>query len=96
MTSNHDDQEQKDPFSADILDSELEALVRDSLDRFLALMKPEYSEVFRRAELLGESHEMIAVSLGISSGTVEARLHAARAAIRRLLVHGARSHLDQP
>jgi len=96
MTNNHDDQEQRDPFLADILDSELEALVRESLDRLLALMKPEYSEIFRRAELLGESHEMIAVLLGISSETVEARLHAARAAIRRLLVHGAQSHLDQP
>ena len=96
MTGKRDDHERGVPPSADVLDGDLEALVRESLERLLPLMKPKLAEVFRRAELLGESCEMIAASLGISVERVESRLQAARAEIRRLLEHGARSHLDRP
>ena len=50
MTGKRDDHERGVPPSADVLDGDLEALVRESLERLLPLMKPKLAEVFRRAE----------------------------------------------
>lgn len=96
MTRKRDNIERGDPTTVDAFDGDLEALVRKSLDRLLPLMNPELTEVFRRAELLGESCETIAASLEISVETAKSRLEAARAEMWRLLELSARSNLNRP
>lgn len=81
--------------TATALDSDLAILVRESLVKLLPLLKPRLREIFRRAELHGESREAIADSLAISVDTVDFRLRAARTEVRLLLKRGALYHINQ-
>lgn len=67
------------------LEDELEALVCLCLYKLLPLLRPEYAEVLRRADLENENRESIAKDLGLSPGTLAVRLHRARRALRRAL-----------
>ena len=80
--------------SANVLDQDLWAAVRRSLDPLLRVMDPELREVFQRAEFRGETCEVIALSLRISIDEAEARLSRAHAKIRQLIEISARSYLD--
>ncbi len=64
---------------------ELHEVVCGCFERLLKALRPEYSEVLRRADLLEETRERIADDLGITSGNVRVRLHRARQALRAAL-----------
>lgn len=72
-------------------DEELEAAVCDCLYRLLPTLKPEYGEVIWRADLLEESRESIAESLGTSVNNINVRLHRARGALRERLLQMCRT-----
>lgn len=72
-------------------DEELEAAVCDCLYRLLPTLKPEYAEVIWRADLLEESRESIAQSLGTSVNNINVRLHRARGALRQRLLQMCRT-----
>ena len=55
------------------------------LDAALAQLSPEHRQVLVLRELDGMSYDAMADSLGIPRGTVESRLHRARAELRRRL-----------
>ena len=52
----------------------------------LPTLKPEFADLLRRADLLGQSHAAIARDLGLSVGNVAVRLHRARKALRETLL----------
>lgn len=64
---------------------ELDAFVCICLYKLLSLLKPEYEEVLRRADLEGEPREAIAAGLGLTLANLTVRLHRARQALRRAL-----------
>ena len=64
---------------------ELDAFVCMCLYKILPLLKPEYAELLRRADLENEPREAIATSLGLTLGNLTVRLHRARQALRRAL-----------
>jgi DNA-directed RNA polymerase specialized sigma24 family protein len=94
MTGKSENSRSSEPSPVDAFDEDLRATVRKGLDHLLPMMAPEVAEVFRRAELLGQPCETIAAALGLSVGTVESRLRAARIEMRRLLALSAQSCLD--
>lgn len=63
-------------------DLEVDEAVCDCLYHLLPTLKPEYSEVLWRADLLGEPRDRIAASLGTSLNNVAVRLHRARQALK--------------
>lgn len=64
---------------------DLDAFVCMCLYKLLPLLKPEYAEVLRRADLENESREAIAAALGLTLSNLTVRLHRARQALRRAL-----------
>src|SRR5262249_51962593 len=52
----------------------------------LPTLKPEYVDILRRVELLGEPRQEVAAALGVSVNNVTVRLHRARQAIKRALL----------
>lgn len=64
---------------------ELDAFVCMCLYKLLPLLKPEYAELLRRADLENEARQAIAASLGLTLGNLTVRLHRARQALRRAL-----------
>ncbi len=65
---------------------ELESTVCTCLFTLLPTLKPEYADILRRVELLGEPRQQVAAALGVSVNNVTVRLHRARQAIRRVLL----------
>ena len=68
--------------------AEMRRMVRDEI----AALPLRYREVLSLRELEGLSYSEIAAVLGISIGTVESRLHRARAKLKRRLERHARRH----
>jgi len=69
------------------------------MHKLLPLMRPDYLEVVRRADLLLEPREQIAASLDTTVNNVAVRLHRGRISLRRLLEDTCRAcddhgHLD--
>jgi RNA polymerase sigma factor (sigma-70 family) len=64
---------------------DLDAFICMCLYDLLPLLKPEYADVLRRAELKNEPQEAIAAALGLTPGNLAVRLHRARQALRRAL-----------
>lgn len=64
---------------------DLDAFVCMCLYKLLPLLKPEYAEVLRRADLENEPREAVAAALGLSLGNLVVRLHRARQSLRRAL-----------
>jgi len=63
-------------------DAEVDGAVCDCLYRVLPTMKPEYAEVIRRIDLLGETRGRLAGELGTTVNNLTVRLHRARRALR--------------
>ena len=67
--------------------------VEDDLDfidckclyKLLPTLKPDYTEILWRAELIGEPRKTIAATLSISESNLRVRLHRAREALRKRL-----------
>lgn len=80
-------------------DPELDEAVCDCLYALLPTLRPDYAEVIRRVDLLGEARDQVAAGLGITVNNLAVRLHRARQALRKRLlemcltcpVHGFRS-----
>lgn len=66
-------------------DPEIEAAVCFCLYRLLPTLKPGYSELIWRADLLGEPREQLAAALGVTLNNVNVRLHRARRTLRSRL-----------
>jgi DNA-directed RNA polymerase specialized sigma24 family protein len=66
-------------------DAEIEQQVCFCLYRILPTLKPEYAEVVWRIDLLDEPRDRVAVSLGLTSGAVNVRIHRGRRALRARL-----------
>lgn len=64
---------------------DLDAFVCMCLYKLLPLLKPEYAEVLRRADLENEPREAIAAALGLTLSNLTVRLYRARQALRRAL-----------
>jgi len=67
-------------------DPELESTVCTCLSTLLPTLKPEYADILRRVDLLGEPHQQVAAALGVTVNNVTVRLHRARQAIKRALL----------
>jgi RNA polymerase sigma factor (sigma-70 family) len=67
-------------------DPALESTVCTCLSTLLPTLKPEYADILRRVELLGEPRQEVAAALGVSVNNVTVRLHRARQAIKRALL----------
>ena len=67
------------------VDAELDAAVCNCLYRLLPTLKPEYSDIVWRADILGEPRDRLAASLGTSLNNVVVRLHRGRQALRKRL-----------
>jgi RNA polymerase sigma-70 factor (ECF subfamily) len=65
---------------------ELESTVCTCLYTLLPTLQPEYADILRRVDLLGEPRQQVAAALGISVNNVTVRLHRARQAIKRALL----------
>lgn len=63
-------------------DVEIEAAVCFCLYRLLPTLKPTYSELIWRIDLLGEPRDRVAVSLGLTLNSVNVRLHRGRRALK--------------
>jgi len=61
---------------------ELDLIICNCLYKLLPTLKPEYSEVIWRADLVGENRENIARDLDTTEGNIRVRLHRARQALR--------------
>lgn len=66
-------------------DLEVDRIVCDCLYKLLPTLKPDYSEVIWRADILGEPRDRIAASLGTTVNNVTVRLHRGRQALRKRL-----------
>lgn len=66
-------------------DEAIEAEVCACFKRLLPVLKPEYAEVLRRADLEGESPSEIARSLNVTPGNLAVRLHRARQSLKKSL-----------
>jgi RNA polymerase sigma factor (sigma-70 family) len=75
---------------SELLTPELESALEDSvcacMNELIPSLKPEYSEVLRRAELEGQPVNELARELGITPNNAAVRLHRAREALRKRLV----------
>ena len=67
-------------------DPELESTVCTCLYTLLPTLKPEYADILRRVDLLGEPRQQVAAALGVTVQNVTVRLHRARQAIKRALL----------
>ena len=67
-------------------DPELESTVCTCLYTLLPTLKPEYADILRRVDLLGEPRQQVAAALGGTVNNVTVRLHRARQAIKRALL----------
>ena len=67
-------------------DPELESTVCTCLYALLPTLKPEYADILRRVDLLGEPRQQVAAALGVTVQNVTVRLHRARQAIKRALL----------
>ena len=65
---------------------ELESTVCTCLYKLLPALKPEYADILRRVDLLGERREKVAAALGLTVNNVTVRLHRARQAIKHTLL----------
>jgi len=87
-----DPQELAELAEAEIVsDEEIEAAVCNCLYRLLPTLRPDYSEVIWRADLLEEPRESIADALDTSVNNINVRLHRARAALRTRLLQMCRT-----
>jgi RNA polymerase sigma-70 factor (ECF subfamily) len=67
-------------------DPELESTVCTCLYTLLPTLKPEYANLLRRLDLLGEPRQEVAAALGVTVNNVTVRLHRARQALKRALL----------
>jgi RNA polymerase sigma factor (sigma-70 family) len=65
---------------------DLESTVCTCLYALLPTLKPEYADILRRVDLLGEPRQQVATALGVTVNNVTVRLHWARQAIKRALL----------
>ena len=73
-----------DRFSAEA-DAGLDEAVSSCLHKLLPTIKPEYAEVVRRVDLLGEARDRVAANLGVTLNNVTQRLHRGRQALKKRL-----------
>ncbi|MEP0322633.1 RNA polymerase sigma factor [Bauldia litoralis] len=66
-------------------DEELDEAVCNCLYQLLPTLKPEYAELIRRVDLLGEPRDRVAASLGVTVNNVTVRLHRGRRALKTRL-----------
>jgi RNA polymerase sigma factor (sigma-70 family) len=66
-------------------DVELDGAVCNCLYKLLPTLKPDYSEVIWRADILGEPRDRIAASLGTTLNNVTVRIHRGRQALKKRL-----------
>ena len=66
-------------------DVELDGAVCNCLYKLLPTLKPDYSEVIWRADILGEPRHRIAASLGTTRNNVTVRIHRGRQALKKRL-----------
>ncbi len=64
---------------------DLDRVVCLCLYKILPVLKPDYAELLRRADLEDEPREALAAALGSTPGNINVRLHRARQALRRAL-----------
>ena len=64
----------------------MESTICTCLYALLPTLKPEYAEILRRVDLLGEPRQQVAAALGVTVNNVTVRLHRARQAIKRALL----------
>jgi len=72
-------------------DPELESTVCTCLSTLLPTLTPEYADILRRVDLLGEPRQQVAAALGLTVNNVTVRLHRARQAIKRALLLSCRT-----
>jgi RNA polymerase sigma factor (sigma-70 family) len=72
------------PNAAEV-DEELDASICNCLHRLLPTLKPGYAEIIWRADILGETRDQLATTLGISLNNLTVRLHRGRRALRKRL-----------
>lgn len=65
--------------------NDLDLVVCVCLYKLLPTLKPEYAEILWHADLVGESRQNIASTLGITESNFRVRLHRARQALRQRL-----------
>lgn len=68
-------------------DAELMGEVCACMNRLLPALKPEYADLLKRIDLLGEAPAEVATQSGITYNNLMVRLHRARQALRKSLVH---------
>lgn len=66
-------------------DAEMDEAVCNCLYKLLPTIRPEYAEVVRRIDLLGEARDQVAAHLGLTSNNVTVRLHRGRQALKKRL-----------
>ena len=66
-------------------DVELDGAICNCLYKLLPTLKPEYTEVIWRADILGEPRDRIAASLGTTLNNVSVRIHRGRQALKKRL-----------
>jgi RNA polymerase sigma factor (sigma-70 family) len=66
-------------------DAESDRAVCACLYKLLPTLKPDYAEIIRRADILGEPRDRIAESLGTTLNNVSVRLHRGRQGLRERL-----------
>jgi RNA polymerase sigma-70 factor (ECF subfamily) len=66
-------------------DVETDGTVCACLYKLLPTLKPDYSEVIWRADILGEPRDRIAASLGTTLNNVSVRIHRGRRALKQRL-----------
>jgi RNA polymerase sigma-70 factor (ECF subfamily) len=67
-------------------DPELESTVCTCLYALLPTLKPEYADILRRVDLLGEPRQQVAAALGVTVQNIAVRLHRARQALKSALL----------
>lgn len=68
-----------------VSDAELDEAVCTCLNKLLPTIKPEYAEVVRRVDLLGEARDRVAADLGVTLNNVAVKLHRGRHALKKRL-----------
>ncbi len=66
---------------------ELGKAICQCFEGLLPALKPTYSDIIRRIDLVGQTPESVAEELGISANNLQVRLHRARQALRKSLEH---------
>jgi len=61
----------------------------------LSKLRPDYAEIVRRVDFLGEPRENVIADLGITSANVRVRLHRGRQALRKAVVERCGSCCEQ-